>query len=326
MSTPRQPGERDDDLRDPRVDAAWRDERDAPEPPRALDDAIRAAAHRAVRAQPQTAAAARKARSAWPAWMPLAAAACIGLIAIGIVELRPQDRDETHVTTSDVQAGGPATNAAEPTTKTAEHATAPVPANAPTPTTPTQPAPPPPAVTQPEPPRSAKVEAGPQPAMQAPLRKDAPPPPPQPAPRPDVAPMQLQAHPSAPAADSVDVQRERRAPASAPAPAPPPAGSFAPRAETAARAPSAFPADAGNASAPRDAVGSAARGTSGTLQAAPAAAPKPFDDYVADIRRALADKRDDDAIAALNALRRAYPGADERLPVDLRDWAFRVRP
>ncbi|MBS0320484.1 MAG: hypothetical protein JSR18_08085, partial [Proteobacteria bacterium] len=78
-----------------------------------------------------------------------------------------------------------------------------------------------------------------------------------------------------------------------------------------------------------DAVAPRAPAASGALGAAAApaapAASKAFDEYVADIRHALADKREADAIAALQALRRAYPGADEQLPPDLRDWAFRVR-
>src|SRR5215472_17870163 len=53
--------------RDPRVDAAWR-AANRDEPPAALDDAIRAAARRAVEAGPQ-----RKRDKHW--WYPFAAAA-----------------------------------------------------------------------------------------------------------------------------------------------------------------------------------------------------------------------------------------------------------
>jgi len=77
------------DLRDPRLDAAWR-AASHEEPPSALDDAIRAAARREVHAGPQTAKAQETVPSAlrperW--WMPLAAAAAIGVIAVGILQL-----------------------------------------------------------------------------------------------------------------------------------------------------------------------------------------------------------------------------------------------
>ena len=72
------------------VDAAWREHvRD--EPPRALDDAIRAAAHRAVQSAPR--AADKPPRRAWTAWAPLAVAATLGAIALGVVQLAPRDAD-----------------------------------------------------------------------------------------------------------------------------------------------------------------------------------------------------------------------------------------
>jgi hypothetical protein len=83
------------DLRDPRLDAAWRAASNE-EPPAALDDAIRASARREVNAGPQPARtevtsvplALRPER--W--WMPLAAAATIGAIAIGILQLANTDK------------------------------------------------------------------------------------------------------------------------------------------------------------------------------------------------------------------------------------------
>ncbi len=83
------------DLRDPRFDAAWR-AYSREEPPAALDDAIRAAARREARAGPRpvdTAAphilsALRPQR--W--WWPLAAAATIGAVAIGLLQLATPDR------------------------------------------------------------------------------------------------------------------------------------------------------------------------------------------------------------------------------------------
>jgi hypothetical protein len=84
----------DGHLRDPRIGAAWRDA-SREEPPAALDDAILAAARREVGAGPIGAnAAARAARvpeatrpERW--WWPLAAAATIGAIAFGLLQLEP---------------------------------------------------------------------------------------------------------------------------------------------------------------------------------------------------------------------------------------------
>jgi hypothetical protein len=70
--------------RDPRVDAAWRAaSRD--EPPAAIDDAIRAAARRAVDSAPQ-----RKRDKHW--WYPFAAAATVAVIAVGLLQLTPPEQ------------------------------------------------------------------------------------------------------------------------------------------------------------------------------------------------------------------------------------------
>src|SRR5262245_15469932 len=70
---------------DPRIDAAWR-AASREEPATALDDAIRAAARRAVDAGPRRSSEATRPPRAW--W-PLAAAATIGAIAFGILQLAP---------------------------------------------------------------------------------------------------------------------------------------------------------------------------------------------------------------------------------------------
>ena len=100
------------DERDPRdgnVETAWRKHvRD--EPPRALDDAIRAAAHRAVQSGPR--AAGKPPRRAWTAWAPLAVAATLGAIALGVIQLAPRDTDATHDVVSDAApTNPPSTNA-----------------------------------------------------------------------------------------------------------------------------------------------------------------------------------------------------------------------
>ena len=83
-----------DDLRDPRLDAAWRDFSHE-EAPAALSEAVRAAARREVGAGPlRTGSATRSPRvldatrpQRW--WWPLAAAATIGVIAFGLLQLEP---------------------------------------------------------------------------------------------------------------------------------------------------------------------------------------------------------------------------------------------
>jgi hypothetical protein len=70
--------------RDPRVDAAWRAaSRD--EPPAALDDAIRAAARRAVDSAPR-----RWRDKHW--WYPFAAVATVAVIAVGLLQLTPPEQ------------------------------------------------------------------------------------------------------------------------------------------------------------------------------------------------------------------------------------------
>jgi hypothetical protein len=71
--------------RDRRIDAAW-NAASREEPPLALDAAIRAAARRAVDATP----GARRSKHWW--WYPLAAAATVAVLAIGIVQLTPPEQ------------------------------------------------------------------------------------------------------------------------------------------------------------------------------------------------------------------------------------------
>ena len=70
--------------RDPRVDAAW-NTASREEPPVALDDAIRAAARKAVDAQPR-----RVRGKQW--WYPFAAAATVAVIAIGLLQTTPPEQ------------------------------------------------------------------------------------------------------------------------------------------------------------------------------------------------------------------------------------------
>lgn len=69
---------------DPELDATWR-AASREQPPAALDDAIRAAARREVGAKPGGFRAA-------PRWWPLAAAATVAAIAVGIVQMTPPEQ------------------------------------------------------------------------------------------------------------------------------------------------------------------------------------------------------------------------------------------
>ena len=92
-----------DELRDDAVARAWREHvRDTPPP--ALDDAIRAAARRAVGAKPREKAIVAEASSPWRWWMPLAAAATIGAVAIGVLQNMPQEALEPTVVSDAVTA------------------------------------------------------------------------------------------------------------------------------------------------------------------------------------------------------------------------------
>lgn len=73
--------------RDAALDAVWR-EHSREMPPQHLDQAIVAAAHRAVGSVPQDSVASSATRpQRW--WMPLAAAAAIGAIAVGLLQVTP---------------------------------------------------------------------------------------------------------------------------------------------------------------------------------------------------------------------------------------------
>ncbi|MEO8508882.1 MAG: hypothetical protein ABI593_14740, partial [Betaproteobacteria bacterium] len=77
--------------RDPALERAWHAQAQEAPPP-ALDRAILAAAHRAVGSRPQDAAAPAEATRPQRWWMPLAAAATIGAVVIGIMQTTPQDQ------------------------------------------------------------------------------------------------------------------------------------------------------------------------------------------------------------------------------------------
>jgi hypothetical protein len=321
-----------DSDRDPEVDAAWRAQsRD--EPPAALDDAIRAAAHRAVHAQPASTTA--RARSAWPVWAGFAAAASIGAIAIGVWQLQPRDVDETKVVASDVPRASPAAprpqaarrDAASTAGKMAASdasaigkalddaqrrvLTAPglppeevdrkaLAAAAPHPADERQPATE--SVAQNAPAAAAPAAA---PSMQARAADAASKPSPFPAasaPRAGALPASRgEAAADGTEANALAAQRAEKSLAAASPNAP-----AAPRAQRAEEPSAAAPA--------------AARVARSAAPEKPASA-KTSGDYITAIRRARAEHREADARAELAAMRAEFQFADAALPPDLSEWA-----
>jgi hypothetical protein len=90
----------DHEPRDPALDALL-GEHSTETPPAHIDAAILAAAHRAVDSGPRPALATQ----AWRWWMPLAAAAVIGLIVVGVLPLAPSIVAESPPIVSDVPTG-----------------------------------------------------------------------------------------------------------------------------------------------------------------------------------------------------------------------------
>ena len=85
--------------RDTELEKLYR-EHSREEPPSALDAKILAAAHRAVASGPQKIGAEATRPQRW--WMPLAAAAAIGVVAIGVIQQVPKDTaiDATSIATT----------------------------------------------------------------------------------------------------------------------------------------------------------------------------------------------------------------------------------
>ena len=85
---------------DPTLDALLRKHSDEM-PSSDIDAAILAAAHRAVQSAPRATDKAAEATSPWRWWMPLAAAATIGAITIGVFQLMPKEPEPTTTVVSD---------------------------------------------------------------------------------------------------------------------------------------------------------------------------------------------------------------------------------
>ncbi|HTQ00537.1 MAG TPA: hypothetical protein VMN56_14520 [Casimicrobiaceae bacterium] len=318
------------DDRDPTLSKAWRaHSREAPPAP--LDEKILAAAHRAVASGPRKPGAQATRPQRW--WMPLAAAAAIGAVAIGVVQLMPQEQaiDTTSVGTP----AAPAAPAAPPPAaapdrgamlakKQREAEPAAPPASAPKAKLAEPPkglpAPPREGVRAPEPfpaaPMQQKTEsAGGKlarsemkrdvPAAEAPAKPAAAPPPPPAAP----------AQPSDALADTrKDVSADRQIAASAPAQAPIVAAAPAPatRMREEARAQMQAPAAAAGAVAPMP------KNMASLDDEARARARDP-DAWIVRIRKLRDAGRTADALKELKEFRELVPDAEKRLPPDLRE-------
>lgn len=298
--------------RDPALAAVWR-EHSTEAPPPHVDAAILAAAHR--EAASGTVIRSRAAR-AWRWWVPLATAAVIAGIVVGV---RPPEQtfvDDAARTASDVPAARAEKQVAKPATEP-KVAAAPTPENI---------------VTVPMPERKAAGLRGER-AAAAPKEEraksiepgDA-------SKRQQPAAQSDSPKPQQPAAQDANPPREGATFESGPMRAfavPPPAPSAAPIAT-----PSPAPAAASMAAPPQSAVpaGTAPERPS----AAPAQAPAPAaradreiassaEVWIARIRAFRERGESEEAMRELARFRDAYPDADARLPADLREWAKAVR-
>ncbi len=312
---------------DPRLDAAWR-EHSTELPSAQLDAAILAAAHRAVGSAPQDAARQpREATSPQRWWMPLAAAATIGAIAVGILQNVPEQHSDVAQSASDMPAQ-PAASRGEV-------------------------APPPEAQSKIAPPTEAQSKIAPPPEAQRPVA----PPPASFAATPPAAPPTTPARSAEKAAASALDSAAPSAAAVSAAPQPFPADKRMESGASVNAAPQPFTADAKkesadgspaaesarmapapsmerdemrrrNASAPSApaASGNVAHGKSMARQDAGAAKAVDIDASILRIRRLHDEGKLADAAKELIALRAVAPDADQRLPPELRAWAATVKP
>jgi len=345
----------DDPERDAAVAKAWR-EHSAELPPAHLDAAILAAARRAVGSAPADAtedatgnAAARPRGATSPQrwWMPLAAAATIGAVAIGILQVVPQDHvvsDMRAPSVSDTPA--PASSAASSVAPSAprdalapsERKDAPralaesvaphSPANIVPP-----PATPPPAVS-----RTNVAPAQPAPKILAQREADkvaAPGASMEPAPQPFPADKKR-------ASDESGFAQDRAGAAGSIAAAPSASPPTEPQRALADAAPPPSPDAAATRAPARMAAARDERQRNEAAQSAPAAAgakalaktyaestsgkPDDIDAWIVRIRKLHDDGKLAEAAKELVALRAAIPDADHRLPPELRAWAATVKP
>ena len=316
--------------RDPLLDAAWR-AHSTELPPRAVDAAILAAAHREVASRPRTAGdddALAEAREPSRWWWGLAAAAAIGAIAFGLVQLAPfgPAHDPTRATDmpSEDRLARPASPQLAATAEAPARAkpeVAPVPAAGGARD----------AERVPEP---SQAPRAPEPGLAA-KRVLAPAPVPAPAPAPP-APPPLAEPPAFAAMPRESVSTPGVAPPQPfPMASPPPPAAPAPKQEDAAPSARERVAQAGASRAapaadaaraePTARVTDADRAAAGTSVEGRAAPPLAPEEFVRRIREHYDAGRLDQAARELRAFRDAYADADARLPPELRAWAATLR-
>jgi hypothetical protein len=283
--------------RDPALDAAWR-EHSTELPSAALDAAILAAAHRAVGSAPKDASkVAAEATSPQRWWMPLAAAATIGAVALGILQTMPQQDSVTTPAVSDAPAP----------VRAPERASVAPSAPPPAPAKPAAKVIPPAATSATD--HVAQMQSQLAAASEA-QRAAAP------------APQPFPAEKKAVSAESDVKDRARMAPKLAAAPEPAPAAA-APTAES-ARA-DVRERNEAQPSAP-SAAGAVTLGKTAVRMDAAAAPAVDVDAWIARVRKLHDEGKLAEAAKELVAMRAAVPDADARLPRELRAWAATVKP
>ena len=299
-------------LVDPRVADAWR-EASSEEPSGSVDDAILAAARREVSARPETLAVweAREAREARRRWWPLAAAATVAAVAVGVLQLTPTDKlvnptTET-ATVSDVPAPAAKPNLEPPSRPSSAPALAGRPAPASTPT--------------PRPAEKAVAERAPipsQPKEQKRARSDEP----RTQGEAQRTPSQPEAAQGAPTPDPFPEAKKTASDTGAAvggqvASAPP--SPVAPVAPMPARSETA--ANVARESGPLAKMAAAPAPDGGVADAREKARkPLPVADWIALIRRLRTEGKTDEAAKELAAFRATHSDHEKLLPPDLRDW------
>jgi hypothetical protein len=366
----------DDPERDAQLHAAWR-EHATEMPPAKLDAAILAAAHRAVGSKPtgsaqqdgpgarETGLHTRAARGPQRWWMPLAAAATIGAVALGILQTAPQDQSVVAPSATDMRSvpspnpqRAMSTVASEVAPRAAQPAAQPAAPLAASRAAPSAVVPPPAqdkldTLDRKDSPLGERANNAP-PATSANVTADAPatstgkivarraeadatplpsasPPPATPAAAPQPFPAEKKnefADVAQQRLQASEAPRQQQA-AAATATRQKQAAESPPPARMAAASDEARLRDAG-ASQSSFASGAAAPGTVALAKTGSSAESSAkaidIDGWITRIRKLHDDGKLADAAKELVALRAAVPDADRRLPPELRAWAATVKP
>lgn len=297
MSTPLRP---DPPERDPGLDAAWK-AHSTELPPARLDAAILAAAHREARSRPRAAGdddTGAHARGPSRAWWGLAAAATIGAIAFGIVQMAPEPTTEPPAVASDT----PGVSQERPSPPLVERKADPAPVAQDKSSAPAAPIAEEPRV------RAMPKALPPKPVEREQRRAVQPLVPPPEVAAPEPFPGVMQMAPSVPVESLAKREAERGA------------GARADEAQsTRQRSAEKLAAAAPARTEARNAAGVTA------AQRDVERPPRTPEAWIEAIRELYAAQRFTDAARELNAFRAAYGDADARLPESLRAWAATVK-